>query len=63
MIFEIVDIDSNLKNLGRFGLKISVLIFMKFDTQNKSNMLIMNTLIGIDDLDPKLHPCEIQSQN
>ena len=29
-------------------------IFMKFDTQNKLNMLIINILIGIDDLDPKL---------
>ena len=28
---------------------------MKFGTQNKSNMLIVNLLIGIDDLDPKLH--------
>ena len=27
---------------------------MKFGTQNKSNVLIMNILIGIDDLDPKL---------
>ena len=27
---------------------------MKFGTQNKSNMLIMNILIGIDDLEPKL---------
>ena len=28
---------------------------MKFGTQNKSNMLIVNLLTGIDDLDPKLH--------
>ena len=27
---------------------------MKFGTQNKSNMLIINILIGIDVLDPKL---------
>ena len=27
---------------------------MKFGTQNKSNMLIMNIVIGIDYLDPKL---------
>ena len=27
-------------------------IFMKFGTQSKSNMLIINILIGIDDLDP-----------
>ena len=38
-------------------------IFMKFGTQNKSNMLIMNILFGIDDLDPKLQICEIWSQN
>ena len=32
-----------IKNLGRFGLKIAMhLIFMKFGTQNKCNMLIMN---------------------
>ena len=29
-------------------------MFMKFGTQNKSNMLIINILIGIDFLDPKL---------
>ena len=32
---------------------------MKFDDQNKSNMLIMNILIGIDDLDRKLEFCKI----
>ena len=32
---------------------------MKFGTQNKSNMLIINILIGIDDLDPKLQIREI----
>ena len=36
---------------------------MKFGAQNKLNMLIINTLIGIDDLDPKLQICEIWSQN
>ena len=30
------------------------LIFMKFDTQNKSNMLIISILTGIVDLDIKL---------
>ena len=41
--------------MGRFGLKIAMrLIIMKFGTQNKSSMPIMNILIGIDDLDPKL---------
>ena len=43
-----------INNLDRFGLKIAVCpIFMKFDTQNKSNMLIINILIGINELDPK----------
>ena len=50
--------------MGRFGLKIAMrLIIMKFGTQNKSSMLIMNILIGIDDLDPKLQYCEIWSKN
>ena len=38
-------------------------IFMKFGTQNKSNMLIVNILIGLDDLDLKLQICQIWSQN
>ena len=38
-------------------------MFIKFDAQNKLNMLIINILIGIDDLDPKLEICEILSQN
>ena len=55
MIFEIADFWPEIKNLGRFGLKIAMyLIFMKFDTEKKSNLLIMNILIEIDDLDPKL---------
>ena len=50
--------------MGRFGLKIAMCpIFVKFGTQNKSKMLIINTLIGFDDLDPKLQICEIWSQN
>ena len=53
-----------IKNLGRFGLKIAMYpIFMKFGTQNKSNMLIINIFIGIDDLDPKLQIHVIWSQN
>ena len=32
---------------------------MKFAIQNKSGMLIMNILIWIDDLDPKLQICRI----
>ena len=35
---------------------------MKFDTQNKLSMLIMNVLIGIDGLDLKLKIYEICSQ-
>ena len=35
---------------------------MKFGTQNKLNMLVINTLIEIDDLDQKLQICEIWSQ-
>ena len=64
MIFEVADLDPKLKTLSRFGLKISMLpIFIKFGTQNESNMLIINILIGTDDLDPKLQICEIWSQN
>ena len=43
--------------MGIFGLKIAMcLIFMKFGSQSKSNMLIMNISIGIDDLDPNFGP-------
>ena len=49
--------------MDRFGLKIAMrMIFMKFDNQNKLDMLIMNVLIGIDGLDPKLKICKIWSQ-
>ena len=52
MIVEITDLDPKLC-LGRFGLKNAMcLIFIKFGTQNKLN--IMNILIGIDYLDPRL---------
>ena len=58
MIIEIAD-----RDLGRFGLKIVIrLILMKFDTQNKLSMLIMNVLIGVDGLDLKLKIYEICSQ-
>ena len=30
------------------------LIFMKFGTQNKSNMLIMNIVLAVDDINRKL---------
>ena len=57
-------IEYQIKNLGRFGLKIAMcLIFIKFGTQNKLNMLIINILIGIDNLDPKLQIREIWSQD
>ena len=36
---------------------------MIFGTHNKSNILIMNILIGTDGLDPKLKIFEIWSQN
>ena len=54
-----------IKNLGRLGLKIAIcLILMKFSTQSKLNMLIMNIiLIGNDDLDPELQICKIWPQN
>ena len=40
------------ESLGRFGLKIAICpIFMKFRTQNKSNMLIIYILIGIYEFD------------
>ena len=35
------------------------LVFMKFDTQKKLNMLIMNILIETYDLDHKMKICEI----
>ena len=66
MIFEIADLDPKLKTSAvclkmvemSDGLKIASEkkgpIFMKFGTQKKSNMLIMNIVLGIDDLDPKL---------
>ena len=38
-------------------------IFMKFIAQNKSNMLIINTLIRIDDLDPKLQFAKFGCKN
>ena len=58
MMFEIADLDPKFKNLGRFGLKIAMCsVFIKFGTPNKSNVLIINILIGIDDLDAKLQSC------
>ena len=53
-----------IKSLGRFGLKIEMcMILIKFGNQNKSNMLIMDILIGIYDLDRNLEICEIWSQD
>ena len=37
--------------------------FFKICHSEQLNMLIMNILIRIDDLDPKLQICEIWSQN
>ena len=55
MIFEIADLDLERKYLGGFILKIAMCpIFMKLGTQSKSNMVIMNIILGIDGLDPKL---------
>ena len=60
IVIMILDLNVDLreiKNLGRFGLKIAMCsIFM-----NKSNMLIINILTGIDDFDSKLQICEIWS--
>ena len=43
MILEIAILDPKIKNLDRFSLKIAMCpIYMKFGTQNKSNMLIVN---------------------
>ena len=54
-IFEIVDLDPQLYLGSRFGLIIAMcLIFMKFGTYNKLNMLIMNVSIGVDYLTRKL---------
>ena len=45
-----------IKYMGWFALKIAMWpIFKKFGThQNKLNMLIINIVLGIDYLDPKL---------
>ena len=54
-----MDLDPKLKICGRFGFKIAMCpIFMKFCTQNKSNMLIMNIGLETDDLDHKLQTRE-----
>ena len=54
MILEIADQDTKLNILAYFGLKLVIrLIFMKFRSQNKSAMVVMNILILNDDLDPK----------
>ena len=63
MIFEIADLDPKLKAWADLLSKLQYARFMKFGTQNKSNMLIMNILTGINNLDPKLQICEIWSQN
>ena len=60
MIFEIVDLDPNIKTRTNLIAKLKFSpLFMKFDTLNKSNMLNINTLIEIDDPDSKLLICKI----
>ena len=51
MILEIADPDPKLKTWADL---VSKLQCAQFGTQNKWNMLIINILIGIDDLDSKL---------
>ena len=54
MIFEIADLNPKLKTWEDLVSKLKCTrFFLTFGTQNKSNMLIMNILIVIDDLDPK----------
>ena len=55
MIFETADFDPKLKAWADLVSKLQIcMIFMKFGTQNKLNMLIMNIALGIDNLGPKL---------
>ena len=63
MTFEIGGLDPKLKSWADLVSKLQCATFMKFGTQNKSNMLIINILFGIDDLDSKLQICEIWSHN
>ena len=62
MIIEIADLDPKLKTLTdclkivqnvRWSQNCNE-IFVRFDTQNKSNILIANIVLGIADLNPKL---------
>ena len=56
MIFETADFDPKLKAWADLVSKLQIcMIFMKFGTQNKLNMLIMNIVLGIDNLGPKLY--------
>ena len=53
MIFETADLGSKLKAWAHLISKLNAPDFLKFGNQNKSNTLIMNILIVIDDLDRK----------
>ena len=47
VIFEIADLDSKLNTWADLALKIAMcLIFKKFGTHNKLNMLIMNIILA-----------------
>ena len=56
MTIKFADLEPKLKTWSdRFALKIAMCpIFMKFNTQSKQSILIMNKILGIDNLDPKL---------
>ena len=62
MIIEIADLDLKLKTLTdclKIGQNVRWShncneIFVRSDTQNKSNILIANIVLGIADLNPKL---------
>ena len=44
--------------MDRFGLKVVMYpTFMKFGTQNKSNVLVIKILIGIAKFGPKIEMC------
>ena len=55
MIIESANLEPKLKTLGQILSQSSnVPHFLKFSTQNKPNMLLMNIVLGINDLDQKL---------
>ena len=54
MIFENCGSLPEIKNLADFVSKLQCAPTLKFGTLCKSNMLIINMVLGIDDLDPKI---------